>query len=263
MRTFLFTIFLIGTLAHAQVGLTILDETERGFSLGVNGFLQNGTPLKHLHINGLDTIPTVLTVWQDSVNYFEKTIHFHQKGDYKYVLTENSRGTLQLRYRGEGEPPTGAVKMKVARVLKMEEQMVFLEKPKKEVSKIIKPQEQKPAENLPEKIDTIKVKIAAEKPPEPIKISPQERFANFIQKMKETDLEFERLNQSLEYSKKYDFSIEEMAEVLKVLKYDNTRLQFLRAVIPQKEKWDGATVLYEALDYEVSRESLRGMLGEN
>ncbi|MDZ7847057.1 MAG: hypothetical protein U5L96_09930 [Owenweeksia sp.] len=85
-------------LLMGQVNLVIEDETEQGFFLGINGYLQNIEKSQQTRTTSLDTVPYVVLIDTDTTQ-IAKRIHLREPGTHRYVLTRNFYNELKLRYR--------------------------------------------------------------------------------------------------------------------------------------------------------------------
>ncbi len=282
--------FLLCLTSFAQVNIIIEDESKTGFLLGVNGYVQNTEPVSLLMIKGLDTVPTQLLVELQPRVYFTKIIDLHEKGNYKYVVTTNSRDELQLRYRGTlSKIPEGILAMEVQRVLAMEQKEPIITASVKSDQAEIVPQlsSPTPAPVIPTKeiIHTKKVDSIATAKPKPvvikidtaqnqnkvvaikpaskpkdtvvIKVNP---FDAFITDLSKTEFEFEKLQKSEAYAKNHNFTLEELKQVFNILSYDNSRLTLVRSVKGSFKDVSQMKVLAEELDYEISKAQLEEIL---
>lgn len=280
--------FLLCFTSLAQVNIIIEDESKKGFLLGVNGYAQNTEPVNSIAIKGLDTVPTQLLIELQPKVYFTKIINLHEKGNYKYIITTNSRDELQLRYRGTvSKIPEGTLTINVQRTVVMEQSEPIITASVKsdetatpakvatkipppvvptreivEVQKVdsIAPKKPKTTQALPDSskakntvvIDTAtSQRVIAEKP---------DPFEAFIMDLNKTEFEFEKLQKSEAYAKNHTFSLEELKQVFNILSYDNSRLQLVRSVKGSFKDVSQMKVLAEQLDYEISKQQLDTIL---
>ena len=282
--------FLLCFTSLAQVNIIIEDESKTGFILGVNGYVQNTDPVHSLAIKGLDTVPTQLLVELQPKVYFTKIIKLHEKGNYKYVVTTNSRDELQLRYRGTlPKIPEGMLAMEVQRSMVMEKSEPIVTAsvqsdeievtpeiatqtpppvvPTKEIVQTKKVDSIAPVKTKPLVVntDTISSKIAVEqkssKPKQDtISIEKANPFEAFIADLAKTEFEFEKLQKSEAYANKHNFSLEELKQVFNTLSYDNSRLQLVQSIKGSFTDMSQMKVLAEQLDYEISKQKLEEIL---
>lgn len=277
----------------AQVNLIIEDATGTGFLLGINGFVQNSNPVKELVVKKLDTFPFEVRVELSPNVFFEKKMHFHSKGNYQYIITTNSRDELQLRFRGEPEvlPATAttidAKNITPLRPLAALTPTVEKEKPTtiiaEKVSATKAPAitthqsasttvpakttnpETKPSISSPPKVetkadlkkDTVVAVVPPPPPPPPVK--KEKTFSEFYMELQATEFEFEKLNAAQEFGKKHPYTIEELKQILAAMKYDNTRLEFMRDTKDQWKNLTNINSLRNSFEYEISKEQFNDL----
>lgn len=283
--------FLLCFTSLAQVNIIIEDESKAGFLLGVNGYVQNTEPISLLMIKGLDTVPTQLLVELQPRVYFTKIIDLHEKGNYKYVVTTNSRDELQLRYRGTlSKVPDGILAMEVQSVLAMEQTEPIVTASVKSDEEEIVPEIITPAPSpviptkeivhtirvdsiAPAKAEPVAIKIDTAKSETPIVtkepvVQPKDTlivkanpFDAFITDLSKTEFEFEKLQKSEDFAKNHNFTLEELKQVFNILTYDNSRLTLIRSVKGSFDDVSQMKELAEQLDYEISKVQLEEILG--
>lgn len=276
--------------ALAQVNLLIEDETGSGFLLGINGYVQNTDPVKAMVIQKLDTFPFEVRVELAPNAFFYKKMHFHESGSYRYIITTNSRDELQLRYRGTlKDPPASVITMNVQNMLplnplattaKVDSKPAVLPPPDKSVAgnddAIVKPvppaiPKKDTLPSVPATTAVVNEPIAvAQKEEEIIEpretqppaevISPEKTFDTFLEELKATEFEFEKLNKAQEFATQKSFTSHELKKVLEIIKYDNTRLELLRNLKPMLKEMKDPEVLKEALEYEISKQQLNDII---
>ncbi len=274
----------------AQVNLIIEDATNTGFLLGINGFVQNTDPVKELVVQKLDTFPFEVRVELSPNVFFVKKMHFHNKGNYKYIITTNSRDELQLRFRGEPSTlPATATTIEAKNAVALRPLTALTNIEEKAQPKTIIPEKETQIAVTTKKGNEEPVTAAApqkkeEKPtPEPIKIKEEpvakkdtakqtpppppppvlkkeKTFAEFYADLKSTEFEFEKLNAAREFGNKHSYTVEELKQILAAMKYDNTRMEFMRAT---KDQWKGLNdvqSLRSSFEYEISKEQFNDLL---
>ncbi len=276
----------------AQVNLIIEDATGTGFLLGINGFVQNADPVKELVVKKLDTFPFEVRVELSPNVFFEKKMHFHAKGNYQYIITTNSRDELQLRFRGEPDAlPTTATTIDAKNVTPLRPLAALSPVKEKEKPTSVVP-EKKPAtrepaattpktvvatiptktppaeastpKSTPQKVETTVAPkkdtvVAVAPPPPPPPVKKEKTFGDFLLELQNTEFEFEKLNAAKEFGKKHTYTIEELKQILAAMKYDNTRLEFMRDT---KESWKNLKNIQSlrgSFEYEISKEQFNDL----
>jgi hypothetical protein len=277
----------------AQVNLIIEDATNTGFLLGINGYVQNNSPVKELAIQKLDTFPFDVRVELSPNVFFEKKMHFHNRGSYKYIITTNSRDELQLRYRGElnalptgitaidaknttplrplaalsslneKEKPTSVIQQTTAVTIEKVQPEITAATPKADKVKPIPTVEKVNAPKRTATVDstlTVKKDSVSEPPPVPAPVKKEKTFKAFYVELEATEFEFEKLSAAQEFGQKHKYTLEEFKQVLAAMKYDNTRLEFMRAMRDNWKTIDGAASLRDSFEYEISKEQFNDLL---
>lgn len=271
----------------AQINLLIEDQTDQGFFLGVNGYLQNPEKKKNLVVKDLDTIPYVLHIDSDTSN-FTKTIHLREKKTHKYVLTRNFKGELKLRYRGEQSgTPKGYEVVSLDRSVAWPEEwkprhikkdkepeltasgsssanQSFREKEDPQDTGIVSIEthstDEEPQELLLPGNDTVAVKSRTLEVTEPEFDTPP--FEQLIANLKETEFEFEKLVKSRKYAEEHILSTDQLREVFSVLSYDNSRLQLLKAAKKKILDPNNLGNLKDVFEYEVTQRQFQKIIDE-
>ncbi len=275
--------------SHGQVSIYIEDQTGSGFKLGINGYIQNTDPTKQLIIQKLDTFPFDVRVELAPNAFFNKKMHFHERGHYHYIVTTNSRDELQLRYRGKMEQlPEAVITMDLQHVLPqrpLASTAAVSKKPIPEATPHPIAQEVPPENTLAEIDETtveeqpvpptpsspnkpVQKAIAGEQQiqsspsaetPKPTP-SPVQTYEAFLTELRSTEFEFEKLNKSRDFARIHHYTLEELKQVLKVMKYDNTRLELIRALKAEIKEMGKTPALRESLEYEVSKQQFDNIL---
>ena len=292
MRLFSLLLFICSQLLYSQsasqhraVNLLIEDETQQGFFLGVNGFLQNTEKETAFAITQLDTIPYRLHIDSDTF-HFEKNIHLREKSTHRYVLTKNFHGELKLRYRGTSNAiPHHINSQAYDRSVVWPEHFgnkIPVEAPEEVASTsevaaadaVVSPKEDKdsvqvieiepvnpPNEQndvlLPSK-DTLNEhqrKVVVSEPR-----FDHQSFKDFISELKQTEFEFEKLTKSKGYLQKHGISSKELKQIFEVLKYDQTRLQVLKDAQEKIIDPQNLQILKAALEYEISKKEFDNLI---
>lgn len=272
----------------AQVNLIIEDKTETGFLLGVNGFAQNTEATKEIALKGLDTIPNQLVIEMGPNISFSKIINIKSAGNYRYIVTTNSRDQLQLRYRGTlSAIPGDILTMNVQRTTPMaisepivtasvqsddnlnikaiDTAKVVAVIPTKEVveTKVFTPPTAPtPVVSLNQtKSDSLENPHPATKVADSvIVVNDINPFDAFMADLEQTEFEFEKLQKSQDFAKDHTFTIEELKEVFNAFTYDASRLQLIRSIKANKSDISTFKSLAESLDYEISKQQFEEIL---
>lgn len=266
---------------QAQVGLVIEDQTGQGFYLGINGYLQNAELAKNWHTTQLDTVPFVVQIESDTVD-FTKKIHLREKTSHRYVLAYNSRGQLRLRYRGSlSSPKVEAVAWnnelawpeewtprgnnpRVPEDEPTEPAIVAVSNAKPEA---LEP-EQRPAlaDSISDKdsvvlpgnkVVEIKEETTVPQPPAEPELSAYEEL---IQTLEKQQFEFDRLSTIQKFLAKNRLTVGELKEVFSIVKYDNTRLQLFDEAYPKLIDPAEADLLISTMEYDISKQKLKEKL---
>lgn len=263
--------------ARAQVSIMITDETNQGFILGVDGYIQNTEPVKKLIIEKLDTSAHLLNIHiigkKDTVRLV-RPIHLPDPGNYEYVIMQNFEKRFQLRYRGVVTSfPAGIVSMTRQTVLewpkpKASPPLASSQTMKPEV-KAPKPKPQVQKAPPISKRDSIAVKpVAQKKPTDTAVVSPPQQaavknpplkppFEVLISEMEKAEFEFVRLNLAKEYTSVHKLSVEQVQHIFKKFQYDNSRLQFLQHAVEKISDPENIKLLEGTLDFELSKEQFK------
>lgn len=280
----------------AQVNLVIKDETDAGFFLNVNYYRQNKEAAKELAIKKLDTFPVQLQFKFSESVFFHRKLHLHKAGTYSYVITTNSKDELQLRYRGKlSSIPSSAKTMDyqteliekglyVTKVSKSQEEPLKHRSvdPIDSASAIVVSQSESPVEP---KTPVAAKPILVSKPPiesvetqenpkltsldtaKPKEISQVSQvkasvdpFEVFFKELEATEFEFEKLGLAKAYAEETDLTTSNISAIFKVMKYDNTRLELIRALGEKRKKLKDLPSLKDHFEYEISKQQFNDLI---
>lgn len=268
----------------AQVNVYIEDETGQGFYLGLNHYLQHPEKQTHLLLTGLDTVPYSLQLEQDTFN-FQRKLHLRKTGNHFYVLKLNYRGQLKLRYRGDGKPAGEYAEVEYHRDVPWPEEW----KPKGPVEKTdyweLAYARQKAAKQAalahraePD-ADSLKIVVTAESDSSGVlaagndtvvkntvvieESEPQpDSFEQFVKRLQNTQFEFDRVKMAKELSGKQRLSIAEIRTILKTLKYDHSKLDFLTNARTFALNPHDLDQLKNELEYVISQKKFEKLIEE-
>lgn len=256
----------------------IEDETDQGFFLGINGYLQNAELTSSWHVSGLDTVPILVQIESDTVNFI-KEIHLRDEAEHRYVLTYNSRGELKLRYRGTTHSAT-------PEAVAWNEDIKWPEKWKPRgnhpptpsgpvVLASAKPAIQPEPTPPDTEKDTIRTDESVLLPgnevvdlqeegmvvelPEAAEASDYQKLITALEKKQ---YEFDRLRLAQEYLKNHSVSVEELKKIFSIVKYDNTRLQLFDTAFPKLIDPAAAHELVSTMEYDISQQKIKERLNE-
>ncbi len=280
MRILLCFLLTLSCTLSAQVNVVIEDESDQGFYLGINRYLQHPEEQHKVILKNLDTIPYSIQIETDTFN-FSKTIHLRQAGTYRYLLSKNSRGQLRLRYRGEGQagqdfqslsysrdipwpegwqPKSPAIRKVPAAVVAARnrdlsddeegETRVPLSMP----DSLVKNSEVLLPDNDTATNASMLVKVDT-KPEEP-------DFPSLIKALEAEDFEFERLKQALAYAGTQSLTTAEVKEIFRRFHYDHSRLDFLRQSLSAIRDPQNLDQLKAELEYILSRQQLEQIISD-
>lgn len=253
----------------AQVNLFIEDKTGEKFLLGINGFVQNEEAASTILIQKLDTFPTSVRIEQANGNFFSKTIHLHQKGNYHYIVTKNSEGKVQMRYRGKmKELPKEGTQLLVQTSAPLP--ILASAAPPTTIA-AAQPIIETP---IPIVKDSIKVDSIVETahanatvndtnviaPFDTIEVIDQDPFNLFFESLTAQEFEFEKLESAKTYTRNHTLDKEEVKSILSTMKYDNTKLAYINAEISKLKTIDGISELKESFEYEISKQQFEKLL---
>jgi len=93
-------LFLFQQVAEAQSILMIEDQTESGFKLVMNNFIQNETALPKLNLQKFPNETNEVIILLNSGKRIQQKLPAFKKGIHKYVIYRDYSGATKLRYRG-------------------------------------------------------------------------------------------------------------------------------------------------------------------
>ncbi len=250
----------------AQVNLYIQSETDHLFLIGINEFEQNPKAVKSLIIQKIDTFPFTLRVQLNEEIAFTKTMHFHQKGNYHYVITTNSQNKYQLRYRGEiSSLPTEVQKMDLQSAINLKPlpmaSATATKIPEAKPTKTDTIQTIAPHKVVVAAVPSAKPKAIVSPPPDTIKIKKPalSSFDQFMASYKTLEFEFEKQEEAKNYVLAHSVSLEDMQKIVAQMKYDNTKLELYRATKEKIKNLKNVESLSNTLEYEISKQQFKAL----
>lgn len=270
------------------------DETKTGFKLVVDGYLQNEQAVNKLNLQDLALGPHKLIFIMNDGEKLRRQIDLDQASHYQYVLHHNFQGETKLRFRG-----SYASLKQSAMVLDFNTNMEYqdlqeavavvdslakrpaLEKPK---AIKVKPEPTLPPDSaIVSSTEASSVNTKAAKPSiaavnEPTKtldssakvqtINIENRQANgfsALQKsIKLNSFEFDKIQMIEEFLQAENINPSQLETLLKELKYDQSRLQILKAATTKQADLKKDKELFLAtLDYELSRQKAETFFHES
>jgi hypothetical protein len=247
--------------SKAQVSILIEDQNQTNFQLIANGYLQNATSAKALLFSGYSAnvaYDLVFLTGPNQTQQFSRKLNLPQAGIYHYVITQNFKGQYQLRFRGKlTKVPANATN------IKYEEKEAYgpvLARIKKENSlaqastfnDLVTS-----ATSAPLAHDIIANAEAKKKPPK------KKTLDEALEEFEALTFEFEKLLYAQNDLLKFNITAQRAAQILNAFKYDQTRLQFLEALLAEYAnlKVDKA-VLIETFAYELSKQKASELFKE-
>lgn len=234
----------------AQTRLWIETEATQaeGFRLCVNGFWQNqGKASRSLALQELPEAPWLLHFYapREERLLLVRAIELPAKGWHRYVLTENFLGEIQLRYRGavNASPPSPQNFSALApHPPSQSEVLAFKEKPH-------------PGLTAPTGLP------AKAAPGTPKKTAAPLSFAQQKEQLARQSFEFERLQYAKAHLLQGNWRAEEVVAFLRCFRYEETRMQFLQALLEAQPGLRYSGDLFKAeFRYRANRERVSKLL---
>lgn len=120
-RIFLFFIFFSGQ-ALGQMSIVLEDETGQGFKLIINDYLQNNPAARKLVLRQIPVARHQVQIVTSEGISARRQLDLKEPGIYRYVVTTNFKGQLQLRYRGQLQSlPAGYPRQDYSQLIAYEE----------------------------------------------------------------------------------------------------------------------------------------------
>lgn len=290
---------LISTKLNAQTEITLSTAKENEKILVAhNGFLVYPLPKRVLAIELIagDNLIQVLRL-PDSI-LAEKMIKLPE-GKHKYIVNTDRSGNLKLWYRGAYKQRADSVVLykaksefpvvwvqpnKPSKVLTLHEErkdtLLAIKADKEQISA-----EKKLDSNLvallgetnneliessaadaksdsikPEKSKSLEIKVIEKVE----KITPREASSDeIIQILAAKEFEFDKLSTAMEYVRNHPADAERAREICKILKYDLTRIQFLKVAYQSATNVENFDTLEDVFDFEASRQQFLEFVKSN
>lgn len=254
-RCLTLSMFLLFGGLYAQITITISDQTESGFLLGIDGFAQNAEPQKVLSIRNLDTSQHTLNFrLSDSVETeFQKKIKFRSGAQYKYVITTNFKGKVQLRYRGKfsSSATSGTVvDFNTDTPWQPKDTLPLIASIEKPVEKPVETKDSVASETTVTavaSVDTVETAV-----PEPVKATPKS-IDVILAEMDEKKYEFDRFDIAKKHLLEQEVSCADLVKILKKLKFDQTRYELLSKSLDRISDKDNSEIILDAFEFEISK----------
>ena len=263
----------------AQIDILITNPGLEKFIVGIDQFQQNPQTLSSILITDLDTGQHIIQFqFTDKNLNFQRSIKLNSAGIYTYIITQNFEGTYQLRYRGSlSTKPKNTPTFKFTRIQGLivsnttKQAQVKTGSPNPlpadTISEVIaKPDSVITALNtntavsgkidLTSTMDSVTDQTANNISTDSI-IVPKSVFDDLIVSLNNSEYEFNRLNSSRNYLINNPISVEQTKTILRLLKYDNTRLQFLNYAKERLQDPENLKDLLSTFDYELSKEQFK------
>ena len=283
------------------------DQTESGFKLVMNNFIQNETALPKLNLQKFPTAENEVLIILNSGLRIQQKLPIFKKGIHKYVIYRDYSGSTKLRYRGvyndlsqsalmfdysEAKPWIESSDQNLAQndtnsryeewknenletqENKVQDSVISIAEVKIDTTTVLANEEAKlkPDGNVIAKPDTKKdslkskpVALATPKADSTIALKPDSAkapktkpYLSFSAKFLSSNFEFDKVQMAKDYGKEKEISEEQMVEILSSLKYDQSRIDLLRTLLPkQNHLLKSEEKLIACLDYDLSKQEAK------
>lgn len=278
-------LLLLPLFSLSQTQLWIESQDEKGFWLSLNGALQNDQAVPALWLDGIPANAR-LTLLYDSTR-IAKSVDL-PPGLHHYVIARDHHGHPRLRYRGQvKDKPRNLSPSRVKTGTPAPEtwqQLAHSPDPRRletlreglfapgslaedSVPKTPQPPDSLRVTSAPSDTatpvlaaDNIPADTAAHSTVTPPPAEPKVLFPEVMARAGAEEFEFEKLRLLLNFSSENEITAAQVKEVFALLKYDQTRLQFLRESLEQISDPEKLSGLKDQLDYQHSREQLAEIL---
>lgn len=285
--------------AEAQSILMIEDQTESGFKLVMNNFIQNETALPKLNLQKFPTTENEVIIILNSGLRIQQKLPAFKKGIHKYVIYRDYSGATKLRYRGVYNDLSQSALM-----FDYSEAKAWIENGNQNLAQNdtnsryeewknenLKAQKIESSDSLIS-IATVKVDpntalaneetmAKSDSSKEPSKptllvetspitdsvlvskadslIAPKAKpYLSFNTKFLNSSFEFDKVQMAKDYGSEEEISEEQMVEILSSLKYDQSRIDLLRTLLPKQEHLlQSEAKLIACLDYDLSKQEAK------
>ena len=287
MKLFLLIVLLSASMLQAQVSIIIEAETEEGFLLGINGYLQNEEATQALVITRLDTSVYQFNV-KTGAKEFGKKVQLRESGNHKYVLTKDFNGHFKLRYRGlQSKLPASATSISYHEDSEWISSIAATSIVATEVIKEHNLEEMAPKEVLadpeipaskPDTLveratttdsssssnavallftssDTLQGESEKKDSSDTLTINPgsEANFQLVLEKLAQTEFEFDKLSICKEYISGNKIDSDQLGTLFSQLRYDQSRMQLARHSIQQVTDPENLSAQSIHFDYEVTK----------
>lgn len=111
-----------GGQALGQMSIVLEDETGQGFKLIINDYLQNNPAARKLALRHIPLETHQVQLVTSEGTSARRSLDLQEPGIYRYVVTTNFEGKLQLRYRGQLQSiPAGYPRQDYSQLIAYEE----------------------------------------------------------------------------------------------------------------------------------------------
>lgn len=233
---------------HGNAQIEVLFETNQSYTMliGFDGFMQTPKPVSKAVIAQIapgEHMLQVIALGKDTIS-FTKTINLYEKEKQHYILTRDYNGTIQLQYRGIiARFPLEAP------IIKQQKLVVWKGIDSKTPIKTIATKNEQPVVKTVVKKDSTIVAIAkiqtsavaaavtiTAKKDSLNKLLNEPKsntsFVTIVKMVSNSASEFEKLNALQKYTESNMVSITELSELARLLRFDDSRLQFLLKAKP-------------------------------
>ncbi len=279
---------------QAQAVLMIEDQSKTGFKLVVDDYLQNEVFLEKLNFKGFSQDGALLFFEMQDGRHFSRALPKLPAGNHQYIIYEDFKGKLRLRYRGEFDKlsqsalmfsfkkehkyqfpviiaaqPDEELKTKQSAKtdsIKSEEAIASAETPiNKETMAAAK--EDMPSKDsltsqntLAQNTDSISIAEPKQKTEKKEEVF---NFATALAKIKASNFEFDKLQMAKGLIGQESLDSEQIVLLLNSFKYDQSRLDLLKTYLEKHPKKKLDEAILNAFDYELSKQAAKKILEAN
>ena len=293
---FVVIIFASQLLSAQEAALFLEDLTGREFRLALDGYAQNTEYVDQLLIENCKASGhSIFIKMKDTALTLDREIKFQGGGEHHYVITQNARGQVKLRYRGmDPQLPGGIIRLKRQKVLEWPDnpENIKIDPPRpekpaavanaptgpekqdtliKEVEVVQRTKARNDSVAAPKveeaKVDSASGKIASEvlntpdKEGAAVKESPPQD--SILTKVAKFQYEFEKLEFIKEnYRPSGEGQTSLLPQLLLQLNYDQSRLELIEQYREHIRRKGNEEKIYNALQYEVSKATAEKLIDE-
>lgn len=276
---------------QAQSIIMLNDETKTGFKLIAEGYLQNEVPREKMNIKGLPPDGTQLFFEMEDGRVFSRKLPQLAKGNHQYIIYQDFENNLRLRYRGKHKKLSQSALLFTYKKDKPytlpERTVVTVETP--DSAKIIVQKDSSQSKKAiavltPSEIkETPKANPVGHKLPYPqvekektgdsikavtTRIETTEEpgntfdFNNALAQINTSNFEFDKLQLAKKLVENESIGSEELQQIFKSFKYDQSRLDLLQTYRTKRPKSVLKTDMLKSFDYELSKQAAQKIIDE-